>query len=141
MRHIGSAILLALISCCFSYDATNGLSLGSGGNSGSSECPKNWASFSSSCYKFVRSNSSHFFNASNYCELHNSKLVSVNDFEENDFILDWLQDNDPYRRIWLTSALVSYGQNNWQWDGRLEQVHQQQRLMAAHERQLRAHVV
>jgi hypothetical protein len=110
MDYLKLIILLALITCYVTHDVTNGLTF-------NEECPKNWVSFSNSCYKFVRSNSSHFFNATNYCELYNSKLVSVNNFEENDFILDWLQDNDPYRRIWLTSALVSYGQNNWQWAG------------------------
>uniref|UniRef100_A0A6G1S8Q7 Contactin n=1 Tax=Aceria tosichella TaxID=561515 RepID=A0A6G1S8Q7_9ACAR len=106
-----SLLSVLLIVCSLSY-ATNGLTI-------KNECPKNWVSYSSSCYKFVRSNSSQFYNASNYCDLYNAKLISVNDFEENDFILDWLQDNDPYRRIWLTSALVSYGQNNWQWTGDL----------------------
>lgn len=83
----------------------------------SKECPRGWFGFEESCYKFVRSNSAHFFNSSSYCQIYNSKLLSVNGFEENNFILDWLQDNDPYRRLWLTSALVSYGQNNWQWSG------------------------
>lgn len=81
------------------------------------ECPQNWISFGDSCYKFVRSQSATFFNSSYFCELYNSKLLSVNNFEENTFILDWLQDNDPFKRLWLTSALVSYGQNDWQWSG------------------------
>lgn len=41
----------------------------------------------------------------------------MNNFEENNFLTDWLQENDPHKRNWLTSALVSYGQNNWQWSG------------------------
>lgn len=81
------------------------------------ECPHGWVRYEESCYKFVRSNSAHFSNSSGYCEAYNSRLISVNNFEENTFILDWLQDNDPYKRLWLTSALVSYGQNNWQWSG------------------------
>lgn len=81
------------------------------------ECPRGWQGFSDSCYKFVRSSSAHFLNASLYCENYNSKLISINDFEENDFILKWLQDYDPFKRLWLTSAIVNYGQNNWQWSG------------------------
>lgn len=80
-------------------------------------CPRGWVPFQESCYKFIRSNHAHFLNASTYCESYNSRLVSVNNFEENTFILEWLQDNDPYKRFWLTSALVSHGQNNWQWMG------------------------
>lgn len=81
------------------------------------ECPRGWVDFAGSCYKFIKSSSNHFLNASLYCDSYNSRLVSVNDFEENDFILKWLQENDPYKRLWLTSALVSYGQNSWQWTG------------------------
>lgn len=81
------------------------------------QCPRSWVNYATSCYKFVRSNNSHFLDATSYCAKNNSRLVSVNDYEENNFLLDWLQDNDPYKRIWLTSALVSYGQNNWQWSG------------------------
>ena len=81
------------------------------------DCPKSWVGYSGSCYKFVHSNSAHFHNATSYCESYSSRLVSVNNFEENNFLLDWFQNHDPYRRLWLTSALVSYGQNNWQWTG------------------------
>lgn len=80
-----------------------------------SQCPKGWVNFADSCYKFVRHNSAYFQNASQYCDNYNSRLLSVNNFEENQFILDWLQENDPNKRLWLTSALVTNGQNNWQW--------------------------
>lgn len=81
------------------------------------DCPKGWAGQGRSCYKFVRHNWAHFANASHYCDGYNSRLISVNNFEENTFVLNWLQNNDPHKRLWLTSALVSYDQNNWQWSG------------------------
>lgn len=110
-RYKQKIILFLLIASTIAFvDVVNSATAGS-----SKECPRGWTNFKESCYKFVRSSSSHFFNATNYCESYNSRLVSVNDFEENTFILEWLQDNDPYRRLWLTSAIVNYGQNNWQW--------------------------
>lgn len=86
---------------------------------GTRDCSRGWIGSGDSCYKFVRSGFSHYLNASAYCETYNSHLVSVNNFEENTFIVDWLRDHDPYKRSWLTSAHVSYGQNNWQWSGDL----------------------
>lgn len=121
--HFGASLLLLLklciiikiLNCYHYYHGANGLEQYYGKHQ--DECPRLWVAFSGSCYKFVRSSTSHFANASAYCETYNARLVSVNNFEENDFLLDWLQDSDPYRRLWLTSALVSYGQNNWQWTG------------------------
>jgi len=103
---------IIFVSILINAIVTDGLKVGS-----DLDCPRSWIKHNSSCYKFVRSTSSHFANATAYCESYNSKLISVNNHEENNFLLNWLQDNDPYRRVWLTSALVNYGQNNWQWMG------------------------
>lgn len=105
----------AIFSLLFVFIITSGL--GTYGLINNDDCPRGWVAFSGSCYKFFRSNTAHFSNASLQCEKFNSKLISVNNFEENDFVLDWLHENDPYKRLWLTSAMVSYGQNDWQWTG------------------------
>jgi len=110
--NLGNSVILVI----FAFVLTTS-SCGHAHSFNTNECPRNWVAYAHSCYKFVRSSSAHFFNASAYCETYNSRLISVNDFEENTFVLEWLQDNDPYKRLWLTSALVSYGQNNWQWSG------------------------
>lgn len=108
LHHV-SCLLVLLIAChqVTIFGLTN-----------NEECPRGWVEFNGSCYKFVRF-SANFHTAASYCETFNSRLISVNNFEENNFILDWLQGNDPYKRLWLTSALVSYGQNDWQWTGDL----------------------
>lgn len=50
------------------------------------------------------------------CKNYNARLVSVNNYNENKFIIDWLQNNDPHKRTWLTSGLKD-SINNWRWSG------------------------
>ncbi|KAG9511106.1 Contactin, partial [Fragariocoptes setiger] len=80
------------------------------------ECPRGWIGFGQSCYRFVRWPQENIYNATLYCQSFGSRLVSVNNFEENAFLSDWLQQNDPYKRLWLTGA-SNEGQNVWGWAG------------------------
>lgn len=61
-------------------------------------CPKNWADFKDSCYKFTRTPLKTRDEAEDRCRTHNADLVAVNTLEEHYFISGWLRENDPQHR-------------------------------------------
>ncbi|KAG8191909.1 hypothetical protein JTE90_019843 [Oedothorax gibbosus] len=78
-------------------------------------CPKNWADFKDSCYKFTRTPLMTRDEAEDRCRTYNSDLVAVNTLEEHYFISNWLRENDPQHRRWFTSGRDD-GDNVWVWD-------------------------
>lgn len=79
------------------------------------ECPRGWREFGDSCYKFIRSPGKQREDARELCQTYNARLLSVNTFEEHQFIIRWLRSNDPQHRRWWTSGYELNGA--WQWDG------------------------
>ncbi len=67
-------------------------------------CPKLWIQYSTSCYRFTRSPIKTRDEARQYCRRFNSDLASINSMEEHSFITNYLQNNDPSRRIWYVSG-------------------------------------
>lgn len=78
-------------------------------------CPKEWVDFKDSCYKFTRTPSKTRDQADEQCRAYNADLVSVNNLEEHNFIVNWLRENDPQHRRWYTSGRDD-GDNVWLWD-------------------------
>lgn len=79
------------------------------------DCPRGWLEYSDSCYKFVRSPPKSREDARDLCAAYNARLVSVNSFDELQFIKRWLRSNDPQHRRWWTSGYELNGA--WSWDG------------------------
>ncbi|OQR73690.1 contactin-like, partial [Tropilaelaps mercedesae] len=79
------------------------------------ECPRGWHAFAESCYKFIRSPAKLREDARELCQTYNARLLSVNSFEEHQFIIRWLRANDPQHRRWWTSGYELNGA--WSWDG------------------------
>ncbi|XP_027207013.1 contactin [Penaeus vannamei] len=70
------------------------------------QCPKNWFSYKSSCYKFIRSPVKTREQARAQCMAYGegSDLVSVSNKEEHGFLTRHLHENDPLHRQWYTSG-------------------------------------
>jgi len=79
-------------------------------------CPTYWLPHKSSCYRFSRSPKKDYHEAVKYCEMYNSKLVSVNNYAEHSFITDNLKNIDPLHIEWWTSAKMQHNKN-WRWEG------------------------
>ncbi|XP_028968580.1 contactin [Galendromus occidentalis] len=79
------------------------------------DCPRGWLEYSESCYKFVRSPQKTREDARDLCAAYSARLVSVNTFDELQFIIRWLRANDPQHRRWWTSGYELNGA--WSWDG------------------------
>ena len=78
-------------------------------------CPRGWEDFQTSCYRFTRNPRKTVIAAEDTCLLYNSHLISVNTLEEHQFVTNWLRNNDPLHRKWLTSGRDT-GNNAWKWD-------------------------
>ncbi|XP_070192772.1 contactin-like isoform X2 [Littorina saxatilis] len=82
-----------------------------------SECLAGWYKFSEQCYKFIGYPRLKQAAASGYCQTNGATLISVNDLQEQAFVIDWLEKYDGARDTWLTSGYVTTLPEGVQWLG------------------------
>ncbi|KAK7478536.1 hypothetical protein BaRGS_00030208 [Batillaria attramentaria] len=68
------------------------------------DCPDVWQSSGLFCYKFVGDTPLKVDDAAAECSYDGAGLLYVDSVEENTFIRNWLETNDPFQRTWLTSG-------------------------------------
>uniref|UniRef100_A0A2K6SHJ5 C-type lectin domain family 4 member A n=1 Tax=Saimiri boliviensis boliviensis TaxID=39432 RepID=A0A2K6SHJ5_SAIBB len=73
-------------------------------------CPKNWKSFSSSCY-FISTESATWQESENKCVRMAAHLLVINTQEEQKFIIRNLEQNSAY----FVGLSDPEGQRRWQW--------------------------
>ncbi|XP_071103129.1 contactin-3-like [Haliotis cracherodii] len=69
------------------------------------DCPSDWVSSWSQCYKFVSFPEEAHENARAACAYHGAALLSVDSGQEHNFISSTIQRMDPYQRSWYTSGV------------------------------------
>ena len=67
-------------------------------------CPKDWIKFKQSCYQFVRNPKLQYAAAEKYCNQTFSKLVHIDNANENRFLNKYLKTNFNTSKTWRTGA-------------------------------------
>ncbi|XP_076456071.1 contactin-like [Babylonia areolata] len=87
------------------------------------DCPSDWQHFSIYCYKLVGDFPLKYDQAAAACSDDGASLLHVESVEENTFIRNRLEAQDPFQRTWLTSGRgvviegeVSPGQTQFVWE-------------------------
>lgn len=82
------------------------------------DCPSDWISWSSHCYKLIFYPYATRDNASIQCGIYGSSLVNINSPAENNFIKRTLGSIDMQRESWYTSGVMyTNGRYKWLGDG------------------------
>lgn len=77
-------------------------------------CPSGWREYENKCYHFNRITAT-FNETISYCELFNSKPVSIHSKEEHDFVSNLIFDKFNEAETWLGAIYLAYGSYDYKW--------------------------
>ncbi|CAG5130772.1 unnamed protein product, partial [Candidula unifasciata] len=69
------------------------------------DCPSSWFTNNGFCYRFEADVPLSYDNARGSCNLNGAGVLSVDNMAENTFIVQWMQQNDPFQQDWYTSGV------------------------------------
>ncbi|KAH9509768.1 hypothetical protein Btru_045155 [Bulinus truncatus] len=75
-------------------------------------CPDDWVTYNGNCYLFQSDIPATYDAARSSCNIHGAGVISLDSYEENSYILQWLQKNDPFQQDWYTSGVIDPDQSN-----------------------------
>lgn len=97
------------------------------------ECPLGWFSHSESCYEFIKDPLALYEEADKTCKGKGAALLSVNSFDEHNFITNELKIIDVAKRYsWWTSGSDIDGRVKWEGDGQFADPNFQYWLASTH---------
>ncbi|BFZ22472.1 hypothetical protein BsWGS_25511 [Bradybaena similaris] len=69
------------------------------------DCPSSWFANNGFCYRFEPDVPLTYDQARGSCNLNGAGVLNIDNMAENTFIVQWLQQYDPFQREWYTSGV------------------------------------